>query len=92
MNPREDIDFDPWLRYVDRSYPEFGLGFYGDQPIPPYWEFDLRLAWRPSPDLELSVVGQNLLHPSHQEGYQDAFGAVPLEVQRGVYAAFRFDF
>ena len=31
-----------------------------DRRIPAYVTFDLRLAWRPSKRLELSVTGQNL--------------------------------
>lgn len=62
-----------WLRYVD------------DLPapaVPGYFELDLRLAWRPREELELSLVGQNLLHDRHPE-----FGS-PVsreEVERGVY-------
>jgi hypothetical protein len=45
---------------------------------------DLRLGWRPSEALELSLVGQNLLHDHHLE-----FG-IPLpnqeEVGRNVQA------
>ena len=62
-----------WLRYVDDlPAPE----------VPGYFELDLRLAWRPREALELSLVGQNLLHDHHPE-----FGN-PLnreEVERGVY-------
>jgi len=42
----------------------------------------VRLAWRPSPKLEFSIVGQNLLHDHHAE-----FGAAAArqEIERGVY-------
>ena len=92
MTPREDLDFDLWLRYADESYPDFGVGLYGTVQIPAYWELDLRLAWRPRPGIELSVVGQNLLSESHREGYQAVFGTIPVEVERGVYGAVRIDF
>ncbi len=92
MNPRADIDFDIWLRYSDQTYPAFNVGLYSSERIPAYWELTLRLAWRPRSNIELAVVGQNLLNPSHQEGYQDAFGAVPLELQRGVYGTIRLEF
>jgi iron complex outermembrane receptor protein len=54
-----------------------------------YSELDLRVAWQASDRLELSVVGQNLLHDHHVE-----FGA-PLArgaIERSVYgkAAWRF--
>jgi iron complex outermembrane receptor protein len=35
--------------------------------IPGYAELTLRLGWRPRPGLELSVVGQDLLHDHHLE-------------------------
>ncbi|MBK1723992.1 TonB-dependent receptor [Thiocystis violacea] len=92
MNPRPNIDVDLWLKYVDRTFPAFDIGAYSNEPIPAYWTLDLRLAWRPRADLELALVGQNLLSESHQEGYQDAFATVPLEVQRGLYATLRLDF
>jgi len=30
-------------------------------------DLNVRLAWRPSDELELSLVGQNLLHKQHPE-------------------------
>jgi iron complex outermembrane receptor protein len=49
----------------------------------------VRLGWRPSSRLDLSVVGQNLLHDRHEE-----FAAgTPRELfERGVYirSAWRF--
>ncbi|MCF7983952.1 MAG: TonB-dependent receptor, partial [Thiohalocapsa sp.] len=92
MSPREDVDVDLWLRYVDSTYPEFDVGVFGSQRIAAYWQLDLRLAWRPRPAVELSLVGQNLLEEAHQEGYQAAFGMVPVQVQRGVYGAVRLEF
>ncbi|RNE91754.1 TonB-dependent receptor [Marichromatium sp. AB32] len=92
MNPREDVDLDLWLRYVDSSYPPFDIGRFSDSRIPAYWELDVRLAWRPRAGLELALVGQNLLSPAHPEGYPEAFAALPLEVQRGVYASVRLEF
>ncbi|NKN31860.1 TonB-dependent receptor [Marichromatium bheemlicum] len=92
MSPRQDLDLDLWLRYVDGNYPAFDIGQFSSLRIPAYWELDVRLAWRPRPGLEFALVGQNLLSPSHQEGYPEAFAALPLEVQRGVYASVRVDF
>jgi len=38
--------------------------------VPSYWECDSKLSWHPTNRLELSVVGQNLLHDHHVEyGY-----------------------
>ena len=55
--PRQ-MDFDITARYVAELA----------QPlVPSYLALDLRWAWRPRPDLELSVTGQNLLGPAHGE-------------------------
>src|SRR6266498_448803 len=53
-----------------------------NQRVPAYGELDVRLAWEPIPKLELSVVGQNLLHNQHPE-----FGAMAgrQEIERGMF-------
>jgi iron complex outermembrane recepter protein len=73
------LELDAWLRYVD-SLP---------QPhVPAYTELDLRLGWRATGRLELSLVGQNLLHDQHAEFWT----VVPKEVERSFYgkATWRF--
>ena len=55
---REDLDLDLMGRYVD-SLTSLG--------VPSYVTMDLRLAWRPRKQLELAVVGQNLLQAYHWE-------------------------
>ncbi len=64
-----DIDFDMWFRYVGRL-PE--------RNIDSYTVLDTRLAWRVRPDIELSLVGQNLLESGHSE-----FSS--LEIERSIY-------
>jgi iron complex outermembrane recepter protein len=68
-----NIDLDAGFRFVTHI---------ANQRIPEYGEMDARLAWRPIPGLELSVVGQNLLHKHHAE-----FGspAARREIERSVY-------
>ncbi|HZZ56326.1 MAG TPA: TonB-dependent receptor [Opitutaceae bacterium] len=52
--------------------------------IPAYQEADARISWQVTPGLELSVVGQNLLHRYHLEyGYSDP---TTEEIQRNVFA------
>ena len=60
-----------------------------NQPVPAYAELDARLGWQPDPRLELSVVGQNLLHDRHAE-----FGTPPAlrEIRRGVYGSVQWRF
>jgi iron complex outermembrane recepter protein len=75
-----NLQFDTTLRRVaDRpihSGPVLGH-------VPGYSELDLRLAWRPGDDVELSLVGQNLLHRRHHEyGFP---GPEQVEIERAVY-------
>lgn len=70
------FDFDLWFRYVGRL-PE--------REIDSYTVFDARIAWRPFPDIELSLVGQNLLERGHSE-----FST--LEVKRSIYGKIDWKF
>ena len=76
-----NLEFDVFARYVD-VLPGFA------SPVPAYTSLDVRLAWRPRPNLELAIVGQNLLSPSHLELGTSARAPFPLlEVPRGVFAS-----
>jgi len=50
---------------------------------PGYSELDLRLGWAPIPRLQISVIGQNLLHDQHVELGSPAWAQA---VERGVFA------
>ena len=57
-----------------------------------YFTLDLRLGWRPRPELELSLTGQNLLD-SHRPEHSDFFiDSMPTENQRGAYGAVSWSF
>ncbi|RMD84582.1 MAG: TonB-dependent receptor [Candidatus Dadabacteria bacterium] len=72
-----DLEFDVNLRWVD-ELPSVDVRSYGTA--------DLRLGWRPREDLEISLVGQNLLDDKHMEfGGSDFFAISPSAVQRGFY-------
>lgn len=79
--------FDVQLRYHSeiRSIPEIRTG----ETIPDYTELTLRLARYIGDNIEISLVGQNLLDNQHPE-----FGDRPLrgEIERSLYTkvAFRF--
>src|SRR5438034_1111396 len=65
------------------------VGEIANQQVPAYGELDMRVAWQPAPMLELSVVGQNLLHDHHVE-----FGtpSARRQIERGVYGAVAWRF
>jgi iron complex outermembrane receptor protein len=51
--------------------------------VPSYFELETRAAWHPTKRLELSLVGQNLLHTHHPEyGFPDP---TRPEIERSVY-------
>ncbi len=96
LSLRTDIALSPqlelnlWGRYVDRL-PALVVATGPAVSIPSYTELDLQLTWRPQPKLELSLVGRNLLNPSHREFVQEAF-TPPSEVERSVYGYVKVDF
>jgi iron complex outermembrane receptor protein len=81
------LQLDAQFRYssaLDRM-PELPSG----EGIDAYSELDLRLAWQASEQLEVSLVGQNLLHDHHPE-----FGtpAARGEIERSVYGKVAWQF
>ncbi len=80
----KDFEIDLWLRYTD-NLPSLD--------IDSYVTLDARLAWKPIRNLEVSVVGQNLLDDQHPEFKQEAFiSSSPTEVERSVYGKFTWRF
>ncbi len=79
-----DITFSSMVRAVDELH---GTGVQG------YAELDLRLAWHPRRDLEVSVVGQNLLHDHHAEFAPSSIRSTQATaVERGVYGQIALHF
>ena len=88
INVTDNIDFDIWWRYNGASMTNSS---FGSLIIPSYFTLDLRSAWRPMRNLELSVTGQNLLQSSHLE-YVSETMYIPTPVVRGVYGKISFSF
>jgi iron complex outermembrane receptor protein len=76
MDLPHDISLDCMLRYVD-SLPAL--------KVESYWGLDIRVAWRPTHWLELSIVGQNLVESRHAEFSPTFIATQRTEVQRGCY-------
>lgn len=75
-----NVEFDVMGRFVDTLQ-----GF--TQEIPAYFSMGARVAWQPRKDVEISVVGQNLLDAHHPEFGVSSFIAAPVvEIRRTVYA------
>ena len=65
-----------------------------NQDVPGYGELDIRLGWRARPNLELSLVGHNLLHAQHAEFGTASANLVNTrkEVERSVYGKLLWSF
>ncbi len=88
ISPWHNIDLDILFRYVDSNKAR---GFFGTTEINDYFSMDIRLAWQPIDDIELSLVGQNLLAEQHLEYRQENF-TKPTEIDRGMYGKLTWHF
>ncbi len=84
-----DLELDTTLRYV-AALP--------DSDIESYLELDLRLGWRPLADLELELIGSNLLDAKHPEFVElsgnvvGSAGVLSTQVERSVLARLKWSF
>jgi iron complex outermembrane receptor protein len=69
-----NLEFDLVWRYVDSL---------SSQRVGSYFNLDARLGWHPNRNLEIAVVGQNLLEDHHPEFGGGSGGFT--EVERSVY-------
>ena len=72
----DKVEFNLWLRYVSN------LPFYN---IKDYVTMDARFAWKPVQNVELYLVGQNLLTQNHRESQSDFIPSLPTRIPRGIY-------
>ncbi|WP_052813285.1 TonB-dependent receptor plug domain-containing protein [Desulfonatronum thioautotrophicum] len=71
-----DLQLDAWIRSFNAIKQHDISGFT---------TLDLRLGWQARDNLELFIVGQNLLRPSHPEFVEIQLASTPTEVQRSFY-------
>ncbi len=70
------VQIDASLRYVDQLK---------DLKVPAYTTSDVRIGWAPTSNLDVSVCGQNLFQPRHQEFTPTTVMTPTTEVERSVY-------
>ncbi len=66
LDINKNTELDVFLSYVDKAYEKNTLKTYD-----PYWRLDLRLGYLVSKNLEVSLIGTNLLDDSHTENPSD---------------------
>jgi iron complex outermembrane recepter protein len=87
LDVTDSLQLDAFLRYS--SDIEESPDNSSDEGIDGYTELDVRVAWQAWEQLEVSVVGQNLLDERHVEfGSPEARGAI----ERSVYAKLAWGF
>ena len=91
MSFNNKVNIDLWLRYQDnfRRPNAFTSQDFGIQN---YVTLDARLSWKPVKDLELSIVGQNLLDSRHPEYLDEGFARPIVEIERGGYGKLLWNF
>lgn len=87
MNLSRNVELDAHWRWVD----ELRINNNGTAAeVPSYTELNVRLGWRPTNNLELSLTGQNLLHDEHPE--YGIPGAQRIEIERSIYGKVQWRF
>jgi len=77
MNLAAGVEFDWTLRFVSELPSP-------SQRIPSYTTSDVRLGWRPTGRVELSLVGQNLHQPHHAE-FSGGGASGVVQIERSAY-------
>ena len=90
LNPIEKVNLDVWLRYSS-SAQAINTSTSQAIKINGYVTLDVRLAYQPVKQIELSLTGQNLLQNQHLE-YLDESNALPAGVSRAIYGKISWEF
>jgi iron complex outermembrane receptor protein len=90
-DPRHQVFVHSYMDVAPNTQLYVGLRQIASLPdvgVPSYVEADVRLAWRATPKLELSIAGLNLVHERHAE----ATGPPIQEIPRSAYVGARWSF
>ncbi|WP_289020822.1 TonB-dependent receptor [Desulfobacter postgatei] len=87
----KNMQLNLWFRYVDEMDALYVFDTGKTYEVDSYLTMDVRFAWQILPDLEFSVVGQNLLRGDHVEFVQESFSA-PVEVGPSAYCKLTYRF
>jgi iron complex outermembrane receptor protein len=82
-------ELDVGLRWIDTVHTG-SLGATTPGTVPAYAEMDVRLGWHATKNLELSIVGQNLLHDQHPEAGSP--GPTQEQIVRSVFGKIAWKF
>ncbi len=83
MDLDNDVELDLWVRHVS-DIPA--------QQINAYINMDARIGWKPNPDVELSLIGQNLLDDQQSESRQTFVTGPQADVERSFHVKASWSF
>jgi iron complex outermembrane receptor protein len=83
LDLRKDLELDLWLRYVDSL---------ASQAVGSYVALDARLGWKLCENVELSIVGHNLLDNRHPEFQPEILEQSLVELERSIYGKITWKF
>lgn len=81
----ENLTLDAWIRHVE-GLVDLNIDGLVNLNLESYTTLDLRLAWKPVKNLELSLVGQNLGRGDTQQYVQEILLSPDAKISSTVYA------
>ncbi len=91
ININKDLQLNLWARYIDSLKASKDMLSINEMSVDAYLTLDANVSWRPVENLELMLVGQNLLNSSHLE-YVSEFSTPMTEIERSVYGKMTYHF
>ncbi len=82
MDLSNNLSLDLWIYHAGKIERP---AYLREMSVPAYTGVNLRLAWRPRENLELSVVGRDLLDDRHLEFVGESY-LLPTDIERSVHA------
>lgn len=83
MDLPRNVEFDVNFRAVDRL---------SERDVRGYVSADARIAWSPVENIELSIIGRNLLENRRREFRPEFLSTQVSEVERSVYGSVKISF
>lgn len=88
---RDNLELDVWWRYVNgfdvAAFPTLDM-----VKVAPQHSLNFRVGWRPRKDVELSLVGTDVLDNQHLEFIQEGLAAFPTAIERSFYGQIKWSF
>ncbi len=90
INFNQDIHWNIWARYVGKLNTQKDILSNRTQ-VDSYFTLDANVSWSIQDNLELTLMGKNLLNSSHLE-YTSEMYTAPIAIERSVYTKLSYRF